>query len=116
MNKTYDEKVAKIKKSVGTEYLYDSGEGMGYVLPAVVAAFDPEIGFTCLATHHIDEGGHDWSRNEDKNGNICLIGLSHRNCGGKEGMINLIYEEYLPQILAGRYTSQTTSGFASCSF
>lgn len=66
-NMTYEE----IKEIVGTEFTYvfeDNSE-----IPAVVAAFDPAIGVTCLATALIDSFGHDFSHNLDANGNLCLV-------------------------------------------
>lgn len=65
---------AEIKKMVGIEFLYvfsDRSE-----IPAVVAAFDPKIGFTCLATDTISSTGQDLSHMLDRNKNICLVGYS----------------------------------------
>ena len=64
----------QIKEMVGTEYLYvflDHSE-----VPAVVAAFDPEIGLTCLATDIETSTGEDILWMKDENGNICLTGYT----------------------------------------
>ncbi|MCK4787449.1 MAG: hypothetical protein KAV87_27070 [Desulfobacteraceae bacterium] len=64
----------EIKAMVGTEFIYvfnDHAE-----IPAIIAAFDPAIGFTCLATSLIDSLGDDLSEVADDDGNLCIFSLS----------------------------------------
>ena len=44
--------IEEIKAMVGTEFIFVFSNRVE--IPAVVAAFDPEVGFTCLATSLID--------------------------------------------------------------
>lgn len=68
--------IPQVQKCVGTEFIYFFSSYDGEVsLPAVIAAFVPGKGFTCLATDLIDSNGYDHSDRVDKHGNLCLIGL-----------------------------------------
>jgi hypothetical protein len=63
----------EIKAMVGTEFIYVFASGA--YIPAVIVAYDPEIGFTCLATKLVSSTGYDMSDQVDENGNLCLVGF-----------------------------------------
>jgi len=65
----------EVTAMIGTEFTYVMGSD---TLPAIVTAFDLNIGFTCLATDLVDSAGDDHSQGVDSNGNLCLIAL-HRS-------------------------------------
>jgi hypothetical protein len=73
--------VEEIKAMVGTEFTYTDGESE---LPAIVAAFDEKVGFTCLATDLETNKGVDLSGRVDENGNFCLVGVNRSRCLDKD--------------------------------
>ena len=115
------ETVDKIRKMVGTEFAYifsDRSE-----IPAVVAAFDPKIGFTCLATSLTDSHGDDHSNRVDQNGNFCLTGYSAQNLNEEDVCSSVLFMIKSIQCL-GYYKINSEDGFghrhpggsARCSF
>jgi hypothetical protein len=117
--KTYTHE--EIKAMVGTEFKYvfsDRSE-----IKAMVAAFDPEIGFTCLATSLIDSSGRDWSDDVDENGNVCLLGY-HRSDLDDGGLAEISFilrsikhlGYYVIHSDTGFGDSYKNGGDASCAF
>ena len=102
----------EIRAMVGTEFIYifsDHAE-----IPAIVAAFDPEIGFTCLATDTIDSVGDDLSHLSDENGNICLIGQNSEDIKGPTGRSRVSFTLSSIKHL-GYYKEESYKGFGySC--
>lgn len=70
MKKLRNMTIPQIQKCVGTTFIFrwDSDS-----IPAIVAAFVPGKGFTCLATESTSANGVEMRK--DKNGEICLIGV-----------------------------------------
>ena len=100
--------IPQIQALVGTEFIY-TWEGINDEIPAVIAAFDPKKGFTCLATKSTTNGGKVMPK--DKNGEVCIIGLNvnHGNLMRDASIRCRIIRE------TGKYTSlQVTGGLASC--
>ncbi|MCK5132080.1 MAG: hypothetical protein KAR40_08020 [Candidatus Sabulitectum sp.] len=66
--------IEEMKAMVGTEFTYVCGDHDE--IKAAIAAFDPKIGFTCLATVEESMLGIDLTPYYDENGNMCLVGDS----------------------------------------
>lgn len=108
----------EIKAMIGTEFLYifhnyDS-------IPAIVAAYDPKIGFTCLATSLFTRDGFSFENKQDKNGNVCLIGISCTDSNfikAPSAILRTIkYLGYYNTKTLYGYDRSDTCGSASCSF
>lgn len=102
--------IEEMRAMVGTEFTYVFEDSD--TIPAVVAAFDPEIGFTCLATEVITDSGEDFTGALDENGNLCLIGVP-----AKATYFLHEVSVRLREIKAtGAYRNLAESGKPSCSF
>lgn len=107
----------EIKEMVGTEFKYYLGS-MERFLTAIIAAYDPNIGFTVLATELVDSGGEDHSRNTDEDGNLCLVGFDAWDMENDADAIELL-SDVLSQIKTNGYFLNKPSGSwgnPSCAF
>lgn len=78
-----------VSKMVGTEFLYKTRDGD--TIPAIIAAFDPKIGFTCLATAMVTGEGVEISdRDLDENGNLCLISYTPKKSNFKKDITHCL--------------------------
>lgn len=115
--KKLQDQIDFIKKSVGTEFVYEFEDGSE--IPAVVAAFDEKIGFTCLATELVDSYGDDHASEVDANGNLCLYAADFKHQSVSDSRIQEIYEVMEEVSRTGRYViAEDVCGFGdpSCSF
>lgn len=104
----------EMKAMVGTEFIYVYTDGDE--IPGIVAAIDPEIGFTCLGTSEgtTTRDGYDFSDKIDENNNHCLIGLPADYIGGFMEYVSSRLEEIKK---TGRYRAKASmTGSPSCSF
>ena len=105
--------VEEIKEMVGTEFIYVmSGRAE---LPAVIAAFDQKIGFTCLATSLVDNKGEDHSGDVDKNGNLCLTGVPRDFFETESDFLKKVsqFVQFIKH--TGYYRFNAEKGFGCCS-
>jgi hypothetical protein len=121
--KTYTHE--EIKSMVGTEFIFTEGDDQ---VNAIIAAFDPDTGFTCLAMDDVTARGTSLDFLKDKNGNICLVGLdkelhySSHSDFIKEVSLCLNQIRYLGYFRAGLGVDSDgkiiffTPGQANCSF
>jgi hypothetical protein len=96
--------VEEIKAMVGTEFVYVFEDGDG--IPAVVAAFDPKKGLTCLATTSETTSGIDFSNLADANGNICIASFERGVYENDESFLDMVSRELRIVKLMG-YMSST---------
>ena len=111
----------QIKAMVGTEFLYILGSRTTF--PAVIAAFDPKIGLTCLAISLIDSNGEDCSHDVDDNGNLCLVGYDSEELKNRDSRAKISFTlrsiKHLGQYIAdssGGFGYGNNGGYTVCSF
>jgi hypothetical protein len=111
--------IEEMEAMVGTEFKYvfrNYDEAW-----AVIAAFDQNVGFTCLATDTETMRGRDMSDDADKNGNICLVGDSPKMNSSfikdtSYDMKTIRATGYLKVGNDGGFGNRGGGGFASCNF
>jgi hypothetical protein len=106
--------IEEIKAMVGTEFTYMFEDGD--TIPTVIAAFDPDIGFTCLASDTlITRDGYDFSKRVDENGNMCMVGINRDNYDTLAEFLEEV-SEHTTKIAEEGFYQIEFGGQASCSF
>jgi len=102
----------EIKDAIGTPFDYVISTGR--VIPAFIAAYEPEKGFTCLASGEVYP---DDERFLDSNGNLCLIGIPRARFHDREAFIEMVEKFFNPIMDTGtcHFIQSIGGGAPQCS-
>ena len=107
----------KIKNFIGEPFTFFMTNGDSF--PAVMVAFDKNIGITILALDLVDSSGRDHSNIVDENGNLCLMSGDAKKWTDPEEFVEHVYESFISKIVDGIYGGEYHSirtGNPKCSF